>query len=83
MFVTKLALSLSGRLQNALSDLYIRVYVPCMISRREGRHHQFSYDDVWTVRVHLFRIVRPIGPQRERRLKELRPMQSQSQLYGP
>jgi len=71
MFVTKIVLSLSGRLQNALGDLYIRVNVPCMIWRREGRLQAPSvplrHDDVRTIRVHqiLFRIVRPIGPQRE------------------
>ena len=32
---------------------------------REGRHHQFSYDDVPNVRVHLFRIVRKTIPQIE------------------
>jgi len=37
MFITKIVLSLSGRLQNALGDLYIRVNVPSMIWRREGR----------------------------------------------
>jgi len=67
-----------------VTSIFGLMYPPARSEKgREGRHHQFSYDEAWTVRVHQFRIIRPIIPQREAAEGAYKPMPSQSQLYGP
>jgi len=73
MFVTKIALSLSGRLQNALGDFYIRVNVPCMIWRREGRQAGTisSPTTMYGQLECICSVSLGLSVPRERRLKEL------------